>query len=151
MQPLCQISKKLYGKSTIFNNLRTAFSHKSHTVTRQIVQSTKVINSIINLHLPLLIFVGMHSQDSHFHKKCLFCSITSIFMSKYLCSRVQFTNPKAQCASAKSRRKVKSSIRVCRNMSNYVYNLSLGYFYNKSSIIFQPDNSVFITEEKEGT
>jgi hypothetical protein len=29
MQLLCQISKKLYGKSTIFNNLRTAFSHKS--------------------------------------------------------------------------------------------------------------------------
>jgi hypothetical protein len=36
-------------------------------------------------------------------------------------------------------------------MSNDVYNQILGTFSNKSSIIFQPDNSVFITEEKEGT
>jgi hypothetical protein len=44
-----------------------------------------------------------------------------------------------------------SSIPVCRNMSNDIYNQSLGYFYNTTSIIFQPDYSVYITEEKEGT
>jgi hypothetical protein len=43
-----------------------------------------------------------------------------------------------------------SSITVCRNMSNDVYNQSLGSFYNKASIIFQPDNSIFITEESLG-
>ena len=85
MQPLCQISKKPYGKSTIFNNLRTAFSHKSKPLSYpQVVESTKVINSIINLYLPLLIFIEMHSQDSMLHNTCMFCSIKFIFISKNL-------------------------------------------------------------------
>ena len=71
MQPLSPISKKLYGKSTIFNNLRTTFSHKCKPHSYPLSWSTKVIFGIINLHLPLLIFVGMHSQNSH--NKCLFC------------------------------------------------------------------------------
>uniref|UniRef100_A0A673W840 Uncharacterized protein n=1 Tax=Salmo trutta TaxID=8032 RepID=A0A673W840_SALTR len=35
-------------------------------------------------------------------------------------------------------------------MSNVIYNQYLGYFYRKNTIIFQPDNSVFIPGEKEG-
>jgi hypothetical protein len=82
LQLLCQISKCFTAKAQYSIMLEQCSATKiSHTVNRQVVESTKVINSIISLHLPLLIFIGMHSQDSH--KKCLFCSITSIFMSKY--------------------------------------------------------------------
>ena len=35
-----------------------------------VAQSTLVINSIINIHLPLMIFIRMHSQESQFHNKC---------------------------------------------------------------------------------
>ena len=79
MQPLCQISKKLYGKSKPCNNLSTALrAQTSQKDIRHIVQSTEVRNNIINIHLPLMIFIRMHSQESQFHNKCLFCSIMSI-------------------------------------------------------------------------
>ena len=42
---------------------------------RHVVQSTLVRNSIVNIHLPLMIFIRMHSQESQFHNKCLICSI----------------------------------------------------------------------------
>ena len=84
MQPLCQISKKLYGKSTPCNNLSTALRHKTcHTDIQHIVESTEVRNSISNIHLPLMIFIRMHSQESQFHNKCLFCSMKFIFISKH--------------------------------------------------------------------
>ena len=79
MQPLCQISKKLYGKSKPCNNLSTAFRQQSsQKYIRHIVQSTLVRNSVINIHLPLMIFIRMHSQESQFHDKCLIRSIMSI-------------------------------------------------------------------------
>ena len=79
MQPLYHISKKLYGKSKPCNNLSTA--HRDPTGQkdiRHIVQSTEVRNNIRNIHLPLMIFIRMHSQETHFHTKCLICSIKSI-------------------------------------------------------------------------
>ena len=79
MQPLCQISKKLYGKSIPCNNLSTALkAQTSQKDIRHIVQSTEVRNNIINIHLPLMIFIRMHSQESQFHNKCLICSIKLI-------------------------------------------------------------------------
>ena len=39
-----------------------------------IAQPSKLWISVINILLPLLIFVRMHSQDCYFHKKCCFCS-----------------------------------------------------------------------------
>ena len=42
------------------------------------LESTLVRDSIINIHLPLMIFIRMHSQESQFHNKCLFCSIMFI-------------------------------------------------------------------------
>ena len=65
-------------------------------------------------------------------------------MSKYL---LLFACPRlAHYLQMKSH---KSSITVRRNMSNNVYNQSLGCFYHKSSIIFQPDNSFVIRNERE--
>ena len=78
MQPLCQISKKLYVESKPYNNLSTDFRQQSSQKDiRHIVQSTEVRNNIINIHLPL-IFIRMHSQKSQFHNKCLICSIKLI-------------------------------------------------------------------------
>jgi hypothetical protein len=79
MQPLCQISKKLYGKSKPCNNLSTVpRDPTSQKDIRHNVQSTEVRNNIINIRLPLMIFIRIHSQESLFHNKCLFCSIMSI-------------------------------------------------------------------------
>jgi hypothetical protein len=67
MQPLCQISK-----SKPCNNLSTALRDPtSQKDIRHIVQSTEVRNNIINIHLPLMIFIRIHSQESQFHNKCL--------------------------------------------------------------------------------
>ena len=123
MQLLCQISKKLYGKSTPCNNLSTAFRHKtSHTDTCHVVKSVKVRNSIINIHLPLMIFIRMHSQESQFHNKCLFCLIKYIiyvqippFVSAFS-SQIQTHEAQANVQTKSS----KSYITVCRNMSNDV-------------------------------
>ena len=53
MQPPCQISKKLYGKSKPCNHLSTALRDPtSQKDIRHIVQSTEVRNNIINIHLP---------------------------------------------------------------------------------------------------
>ena len=96
MQPLCQISKKLYGKSTPCNNLSTALRHKNKPYRyRHVVESTEVRNSIINIHLPLMIFIKMHSYEYQFHNKCLLCSIKSIIYVQIppFCLRVQPSNP----------------------------------------------------------
>ena len=70
MRPLCQIfMEKAYSESG------------AQTSQRNICHggwSTLVRNSIINIHLPLMILIRMHSQESQFHNKCLFCLIMSI-------------------------------------------------------------------------
>ena len=76
MQPLCQISKILYGKSIIW--VRRTEPKPAKRNICHVAQSTLVRNSIINIHLPLMIFIRMHSQESQFHDKCLICSIMSI-------------------------------------------------------------------------
>ena len=76
MQPLCQISKKLCWQSIIW--VRRSEPKPTKINIRHVAQSTLVKNSIINIHLPLMIFIRMHSQESQFHIKCLFCSIMSI-------------------------------------------------------------------------
>ena len=147
MQPLFQISKKLYGKSKPCNNLSTAFRQQSSQKDiRHIVQSTLVRNSNINIHLPLMI-IRMHSQESQFHDKCLICSIKFIiyvqissFCSAF--SPVIHIHDQVQT--------VKSSVTVRRNMSNDVQNQSFGCFYHKSSIMFQPENS-FCLKNCNGT
>ena len=76
---MSDLKKQLSGKSTPCNNLSTALRDQtSQKDFRHIVQSILVRNSIINIHLPLMIFLWMHSQESPFHNKCLFCSIMSI-------------------------------------------------------------------------
>jgi hypothetical protein len=42
------------------------------------LESTEIRNNIINIPLPLTIFIRMHSQESQFHNKCLICSIMFI-------------------------------------------------------------------------
>ena len=126
MQLLC--SKKLYGKSKPCNNLSTAFRQQSSQKDiRHIGQSTLVINSIINSHLPLMIFIRMHSQESQFHIKCLICSIMSIFVQ--IATFVSTIGKQVQSHEARSLvadKMSKSSVTVRRNMSNDVWNQSLG-------------------------
>ena len=76
MQPLCQISKKLYGKSKPCNNLRMAL--RKQIEISAMLESKEIRNNIINIPLPLMIFIRMHSQESQFHIKCLICLIMSI-------------------------------------------------------------------------
>ena len=110
MQPLCQISKRLYSESTLCDYVRSAPSHRnpySHFPTSHV---TKVRNSIKMNHLPLMIFIWWHSQVSMLVNKCLFCSIKLIFMSKYLhfvgafCSEIQRRNARSQNQDGKSKK-----------------------------------------------
>ena len=82
IQPLCQISKRLYGKSTPCDYLRTAPRIQNH---KNIFQpgrcDTKVRNSDIKNALPLMIFFCWHSKRSQIHHKWSFCSIMSSFIS----------------------------------------------------------------------
>ena len=131
MQPLCQISKKLYGKSKPCNNLSTALrAQTSQKDIRHIVQSTEVRNNIINIHLPLMIFIRMHSQESQFHNKCLICSVMSIIYVQ-IATFVSAFGKQIQSHEARSLKAdemSKSSVTVSRNMSNDVLNQSLGCF-----------------------
>ena len=61
MQPLYWISKKLYVKTKLCNNLRTALRKKQLSA---MFESTEIRNNIINNPLPLMIFIRMHSQES---------------------------------------------------------------------------------------
>ena len=131
MQPLCQISKNLNGKSKPCNNLSTALRDQtSQKDIRHIVQSTEVRNNIINIHLPWMIFIRMHSQESQFHNKCLICSIMSIiyvqiatFVSAFG-KQIKTHEARSLVADEIS----KSSVTVRRNLSNDVWNQSLGCF-----------------------
>ena len=134
MQPLCQISKRLYGESTLCDYVRSAPSHRnpySHFPAKESV--TKVRNSIKMNHLPLMIFIWWHSQVSMLDNKCLLCSIMSLFMTKYLlfgCAFCPVIRMKKACALIPGR-KVKITIKVSRNMPNDVQNQSSGCFCHK--------------------
>ena len=82
IQPLCQISKRLYGESTPCDYLWTAPRKKS---MKNIFQpgrcATKVRNSDKINALPLMIFFCWHSKRSQIHHKWSFCSIMSFFIS----------------------------------------------------------------------
>jgi hypothetical protein len=102
IQPRCQISKRLYGESKPCDYLRTAPSRQIITNSYQpsggvtalcyvmfctalycsvLYCYTSKKNAKIN-HLPLMIFIWLHSQDYHLLNKCLFHSIKSLFISK---------------------------------------------------------------------
>ena len=128
MQPLCQISKKLYGKSTPCNNLRTAL--RKQIDISAMLESTEIRNNNINIHLPLMIFSRMHSQESQFRNKCLICLIMSIiyvqiatFVSAFG-KQIKTHEARSLAADEIS----KSSVTVRRNLSNDVWNQSLGCF-----------------------
>ena len=72
------------------HNLRMALrAQTSQRNIHHVGQSTVFINSIINIHLPLMIFIRIHSQESQFHNKWLFCSIMSIIYV-HLCPIASF-------------------------------------------------------------
>ena len=58
--------------------VRTSEPKPANKNIRHVAQSKLVRNSTINIHLPLMIFIRMHSQESQFHNKCLICSIKFI-------------------------------------------------------------------------
>ena len=123
IQPLCQISKRLYRKSKPCDCVRSAPSHKNYTDIFQPRRGvTNVRYSVKINHLPLMMFIWWHSQVSMLDNKCVFCSIMSLFMSKNLSfvgefsSEIQRHNARSQHQDEWS----KSTIKVSRNMSNDV-------------------------------
>ena len=120
MQPLCQISKKLYRKS---NNLSTALRHKNMPSNiSAMLESTIVRNSIINIHLPLMIFIRMHSQESQFHNKCLYCSIKSIIYVQIspffhaFSPLLKMQEARAKCHDEKSKKVIFTFVETCQTM-----------------------------------
>ena len=89
-------------------------------------------------------------QESQVHNKCLFCSKMSViyvqipsFVSAFGI-HIQTLNP----VSVTSDKNFKRLYTGRRNISNYVQNQSLGCFYHKSSIKFQPENSFVSTKQR---
>ena len=122
IQPLCQISKRLYSESKPCDYQRTALGTQNITYQpSRLVMKVRNINKMN--HLPLMIFIWLHSQDSRLHNKCSFCSIKSLFICKNLnfdgafCSVIQWL----KCGH-KRQTKIQNSIRkVRRNMASNVY------------------------------
>jgi hypothetical protein len=124
MQLLCPIFFFTLRKSIPCNNLSTALrDQNSQRDIRHVVESTLVRNSIINIYLPLMMFIRMHSQEYQFHSKCLICSIKFIIyvqippfvraFGKQIQTRVR-VQPKGKTKSPKS------FVISRRNMSNEV-------------------------------
>jgi hypothetical protein len=67
------------------------------------------------------------------------------FVHSFSSLLVHYSKGTIQTKSQEFHYSLKKHVKRCLQSSLRVF------FYNKSSIIFQPDNSVFITEEKEGT
>jgi hypothetical protein len=70
IQPRCQVSKRLHGESIPWDYLRRAPSRQIITNSSQPSRVTQVRNSDKMNHLPLMIFICLHSQDSHLLNKC---------------------------------------------------------------------------------
>ena len=127
IQTQCQISKRLYGESIpchAYHYPRTAPSRQIITNSYQPHRGvTQVRNSKKMNHLPLMIFIWLHSEYMHLLNKCLFCSIKSLFISKNkkkFCLRVFFSNPQAQTQSQQADKKIKivsvKFIETCQTM-----------------------------------
>ena len=101
MQPLSHISKKLYQKSTPCNNLSTGLRQQNKPY--RYPPCCEVRNSIINIHLPLIILIRMHRMESQFHNKCFICLIKSIIYVQIppFCLRVQNTIQRRRQVQAK--------------------------------------------------
>ena len=130
IQPLCQISKRIYGKSITCDYLRTASSRQIITNSNQPSRGvTQVRNGDKINHLPL-IFIWLHSQYIHLLNKCLFCSIKSLFISENLRFVCLFSSVIHRLKLSQNRQpKNPNCIReVHRNMPNDVYIQSSGCF-----------------------
>ena len=108
IQPRCQISKMLYGKSIPYNYLRTKPSSQIITNSNQPSRRvTQVRNRDKINHLPFMIFIWLPSEDIHLFNKCSFCSIKSLYIQKpQFCLRVFFSNPQAQTQSKQAEEKI---------------------------------------------
>ena len=60
------------------HNLRTALRTQNSQRNIRHFGINKVRNNTININLPLMIFIRMHSQESQFHNQCFFCLMKSI-------------------------------------------------------------------------
>ena len=145
MQPLCQISKNLYRKSTPCNNLSTALRQQNKpyrylpccVVNRSQKQHYKYSLTFDELHqnalpgipVPQLIF-------DLFDKVHHLCPNTSFLFARLI------HNPNSQ-GVGKSRQRFRRKyilqfVETCQ--TKYRINLQ-DIFYHKSSIIVQPENS----------
>ena len=92
--------KKALRRKHTLRLCQVSSSHRKTSIFQRRRGVRKVRNSVININLPLMILIGMHSQVSQFHNKCLFCSIKSIYVQlPAFCSRVQ---PVIQMLNAQS-------------------------------------------------
>ena len=109
IQPRCQISKMLYGKSIPYNYLRTKPSSQIITNSNQPSRRvTQVRNREQMNHLLLMIFIWLHSEYINLLNNCLFCSIVSLYIQKpQFCLCVFFSNPQAQTQSQQADKKSK--------------------------------------------
>ena len=126
-----KISKRLYGESIPCDYLRTAPSRQIITNSNQPSRRvTQVRNRDKMKHLPLMIFIWLHSEDINFLNKCLFCSIKSLFISKNLSFVRTFSSVIHRLKRSHNRQTENTNCihKVHRNMSNDVYIQSSGCF-----------------------
>ena len=129
IQPRCQISKILFRKSKPFDYLRTVPSIQIITNSYQPNRGvTQVRNREKMNHLPLMIFIWLHSQDSHLLNKCLFCSMKSLFISKNLVRAFFSVIHRLKRSHNRQTKNPNRVHKVRRNISNNVYNQSSGCF-----------------------
>jgi hypothetical protein len=93
--------KKVKGESTLCNNLNTAFSNNNQYRNPPCCGANK--RQKWHYKYSLLIFIVMHSQESQFHNKCLFCfdKVHIYVQIPPFCLRVQSSNPNALCSRSK--------------------------------------------------
>ena len=121
----------LYGESIPYDYLRTSPSRQIITNSNQPSRRvTQVRNRDKINHLPLMIFICLHSEDINLFNKCSFCSMKSLFISENLSFVCVFSSVIAGSkAVTTGRQKNPNCIRkVHRNMSNDVYIQPSGCF-----------------------
>ena len=89
IQPRCQISKRLYGKSIPYDNLRTVPSRQIITNSNQPSRRVTQVRNREKINPLPLIFIWWHSEDIHLLNKCSFCFYK---VSLYLKTSVLFSS-----------------------------------------------------------
>jgi hypothetical protein len=104
-------------------------------------QSTEIRNYITNIPLPLMIFIRMHFQESQFHNKCLICSIMSIIyvqVATFVRALGTHIQTLVQVRHNVGQKVILQVVETFQTKYIQTKIPSLGCFYHKSSLMFQP-------------